>query len=202
VRAPVIPHHVPPWRAAPPGSRARFTIGYAGRLVAAKGLDVLVAAAAGLDGVALRFVGNGPLRGELEARAAARGVPLEIETTVAHAEMPAAYASFDVLALPSRTTPAWSEQFGRVLVEALSCGVPVVGSDSGEIPWVIESTGGGLVVPEGDARALRDALRRLRDDPALRRDLARRGSERVRARFSVEAVARRLDAALRTAMTA
>jgi glycosyltransferase involved in cell wall biosynthesis len=201
VRAPVIPHHVPPWRAPPPVPHGRFTIGYAGRLVPAKGLDVLIDAAAGLHGAALRFVGNGPLRAELEARAATRGVTLEIDATIAHADMPTAYARFDVLALPSRTTPTWSEQFGRVLVEALWCGVPVVGTDSGEIPWVVESTGGGVIVPEGDARALREALRRLRDDPGLRRELAARGRERVRAQFSVEAVAARLDAALRTAMS-
>ncbi len=55
-----------------------------------------------------------------------------------------------MLALPSRTTPTWKEQFGRVIVEALWCGVPVVGSDSGEIPWLIELTGGGLTFPEGE----------------------------------------------------
>ena len=64
--------------------------------------------------------------------------------------MAAGYAQLDVLVLPSHTTPTWKEQFGRVIVEALWCGVPVVGSDSGEIPWLIELTGGGLVFPEGD----------------------------------------------------
>jgi glycosyltransferase involved in cell wall biosynthesis len=199
VAAPVIPHHVPAWSPLPRQRNGAFVIGYAGRLVPEKGLDVAIDAAAGLDGAALRFVGNGPLHDELLARARARGVELKIDTGVTHDAMEAAYAGFDVLVLPSRTTTTWTEQFGRVLVEALWCGVPVVGSASGEIPWVIESTGGGHVFPEGDSEALREILRRLRDHSAIRRDLAARGRERVRAQFSVEAVARRLDAALREA---
>jgi glycosyltransferase involved in cell wall biosynthesis len=114
--------------------------------------------------------------------------------------MGAAYGRLDVLVLPSRTTPTWAEQFGRVLVEALWCGVPVIGADSGEIPWVINSTGGGLVVPEGDVEALRAAIVRLRDSPALRRELSERGRERVNEHFSVQAVARELDRALLQAL--
>jgi glycosyltransferase involved in cell wall biosynthesis len=200
VPTPLIPHHVPAWETVATAPRERFVIGYAGRLVPEKGLDVVIDAAAGLEGVALRFVGNGPLRDELRERAAARTVSLEIDTTVAHDMMAAAYASFDVLVLPSRTTDTWAEQFGRVLVEAMWCGVPVVGSDSGEIPWVIESTGGGAIFPEGDVHVLRETLCRLRDAPQLRRELAARGREQAQARFSVEAVARRLDAALTAAV--
>jgi glycosyltransferase involved in cell wall biosynthesis len=122
---------------------------------------------------------------------------LEVDATVKHEQMAAAYAGFDVLVLPSRTTTTWAEQFGRVLVEALSCGVPVVGSDSGEIPWVIGATGGGLIVPEGDVLALRQALLRLRESPPLRRELAARGRDRARAQFGVTAVANELDRALR-----
>jgi glycosyltransferase involved in cell wall biosynthesis len=199
VAAPVIPHHIPAWGPAPQQPNGAFVIGYAGRLVPEKGLDVAIDAAAGLDRSVLRFVGNGPLHDELLARAAARGVDLRIDTTATHDAMEAAYRRFDVLVLPSRTTTTWTEQFGRVLVEALWCGVPVVGSASGEIPWVIESTSGGRVFPEGDARALRAILAGFRDDPAMRRGLAARGRKSVQAQFSVEAVARRLDAALRQA---
>ena len=115
--------------------------------------------------------------------------------------MSATYASFDVLVLPSRTTATWAEQFGRVLVEALSHGVAVVGSSSGEIPWVVESTGGGIVFPEGDVEALRSALVTLRDDPQRRARLASAGRAAVLERFSVPAVARALDAALRGALS-
>jgi glycosyltransferase involved in cell wall biosynthesis len=92
-----------------------------------------------------------------------------------------------VLALPSLTTTSWKEQFGRVLQEAMACGIPVVGSDSGEIPHVIGDA--GLVTPEGDAAALRDALRRLMDDAHLRHDLGHRGRARVLERFTHARVA-------------
>jgi glycosyltransferase involved in cell wall biosynthesis len=95
--------------------------------------------------------------------------------------------------LPSRTTPTWKEQFGRAIVEALWCGVPVVGSDSGEIPWLIELTGGGLVFAEGDRAALAAQLAKLRADPELRRELAATGRAAVERLFSVPAATDRLE---------
>jgi glycosyltransferase involved in cell wall biosynthesis len=103
----------------------------------------------------------------------------------------------DVLVLPSRTTPRWAEQFGRVLVEAQSCGIPVIGSDSGEIPWVIQVTGGGVIFPEGDDEALAGELILLRDDVEKRLALGERGRERARALFSVRAVADKMENLLR-----
>jgi glycosyltransferase involved in cell wall biosynthesis len=200
VRAPLIPHHVPGWPQGELPQRGPFVVGFAGRLVRAKGLDTLIDAASGLDRVAVRLVGNGPLRDELSRRAASKSVELQIHTTVRHEDMPAAYAGFGVLVLPSRTTSTWAEQFGRVLVEALWCGVPVIGSDSGEIPWVINTTGGGLVFPEGDVQALARAIIRLRDSAELRRGLAHRGRLRVQELFSVAAVARAYDRALSEAL--
>ena len=111
--------------------------------------------------------------------------------------MPTAYAGLDVLVLPSRTTETWTEQFGRVLVEALWCGVPVVGSDSGEIPWVINETGGGVVFPEGDVAALATQLSRFRQDPQFGRRLGAAGRIAVERRFGVGAVAKLMDARLR-----
>jgi len=93
----------------------------------------------------------------------------------------------DALVLPSRTRPNWKEQFGRVLVEAMACGVPVIGSDSGEIPHVIGDA--GLIFPEEQVEILRAHLARLLGDPGLRADLAQRGRERVLARFTQAQVA-------------
>ena len=101
--------------------------------------------------------------------------------------MPAFFASIDVLAVPSRTTPTWKEQFGRVLVEAMACQTPVIGSDSGEIPHVIGDA--GLIFAEGDAQALASHLLRLASDPALRADLGRRGRARALAHFTHERIA-------------
>jgi glycosyltransferase involved in cell wall biosynthesis len=189
----LVPHHVPAW---PPCERTRsdvFTVGYAGRLVAQKGLDTLVGAVRRLDlPVELLVAGDGPMRSWLEDQDLG-GARLRLITGLGHGEMVAAYAQMDVLVLPSRTTSTWAEQFGRVLVEALWCETPVVGSDSGEIPWVVKTTGGGLTFPEDDEEALGAILSRLRASPILRRDLARRGRKAVEGQFSVIAVADRLE---------
>jgi glycosyltransferase involved in cell wall biosynthesis len=102
--------------------------------------------------------------------------------------MPDFYRSVDVLVLPSRTTPRWKEQFGRVLVEAMACETPVIGSDSGEIPYVIGRD--GLIFPEDDIDALAAHLRSLQEDAALRRELGRRGRQRVLANYTQARIAR------------
>jgi glycosyltransferase involved in cell wall biosynthesis len=167
-----------------------FTVGYIGRLVPEKGVDDLLRALVGLGrDWRLRLVGSGPQRAELERLAADLGVTdcVTFVGAVPSIEMPAQYHEVDVLALPSRTRPNWKEQFGRVLVEAMASGVPVIGSDSGAIPGVIGD--GGLVVPEGDVNALTAALRQLRDDNDLRAGLGAAGRARVLANFTHEQVA-------------
>src|SRR6185437_16445838 len=109
--------------------------------------------------------------------------------------MPEVLRGFDVLAGPSLTTPRWKEQFGRMLVEAMACGVPVIGSDSGEIPRVIGDS--GLIVPENDVQALREALKRLYHDSALRAHLGIAGRQRVLECFTQAAIAERTVEAYR-----
>jgi glycosyltransferase involved in cell wall biosynthesis len=167
-----------------------FTIGYAGRLVEEKGLDTLAEALIGLAGEwRLILCGTGPLRGELEARFSARGLASRVHfyDQVASEEMPRYLRMMDVLVLPSRTRPNWKEQFGRVLIEAMACGVPVVGSDSGEIPSVIGD--GGIVFPEGDAQALVDAFALLRDEPGRRAALGAKGRARVLTHYTQSQIA-------------
>jgi glycosyltransferase involved in cell wall biosynthesis len=109
------------------------------------------------------------------------------EPQVESVQMPGQYHRIDVLVLPSLTRPNWKEQFGRVLVEAMMSGVPVIGSDSAAIPGVIGDA--GLIVPEGDVASLAHALTRLRNDPRLRADLAARGRARALTYFSSGQVA-------------
>jgi glycosyltransferase involved in cell wall biosynthesis len=168
-----------------------FTIGFAGRLVEEKGLMVLVDALAQLgDDWRMQFYGDGPLGPALKARFDTLGLAERIswQARIPSSEMPDVYAGLDAVVLPSLTRPNWMEQFGRVLIEAMACETPVVGSDSGEIPHVIGDA--GLVVPEGDATALAHALTRLRDDPLLQDDLRRRGRQRVLANYTQAQVAR------------
>lgn len=196
------PHAVPAWERVPEHGERPFTVGYAGRLVASKGLLDLLAAVRMLPApVELVLIGDGELRGELEGQEIP-GSRVRVLDGLSHAQMADGYAQLDVLALPSHTTPTWKEQFGRVIVEALWCGVPVVGSDSGEIPWLIELTGGGLVFPEGDVAALAERLAELRANPGLRAELAARGAQAVAERFSVPAATDALERLLLHALDA
>jgi glycosyltransferase involved in cell wall biosynthesis len=170
--------------------------------VEAKGIHDLIAALRRLDfEFRLLMVGDGVLRPEVLAADLGRG-RLDLRTGLRTEEMPAAYAEMDVLVLPSRTTPTWAEQFGKVLGEALLCGTPVIGSSSGEIPWVIETTGGGMTFPEGDAEALAAVLSRFHGEPAVAREFAANGRAGVKEKLLPGVAATELDRLMRAAMAA
>jgi glycosyltransferase involved in cell wall biosynthesis len=178
---------------ARPGAQPHdgFVIGFLNRLIPAKAPILSLDALEMLpDDSRLCVVGDGPLRPQLEVEVERRGLArrVTLRSRVPSAEIPNLMHGLDTVILPSLTTPRWKEQFGRVLIEAMACGVPVVGSDSGEIPAVIGDA--GLIVPEGDARALAAALQCLYDDCALRKDLSRRGRLRVFQHFTHARVAR------------
>ena len=167
-----------------------FTIGYIGRLVPEKGLAVLLRAASQLDGDwRLRLVGGGKDRAKLEALARSLGIGDRVRFIgqLPSTALPAEYHQLDALVLPSLTRPNWKEQFGRVLVEAMASGVPVIGSDSGAIPSLIGEA--GIIVPEGDHAALAKALRDLRAQPGLRAALIEKGRARFLAHFTHDRIA-------------
>ena len=128
------------------------------------------------------------MEGELREAARASGLErrLHLPGVVHNSHLAAYLNALDIFVLPSETRRNWREQFGRAIVEAMSCGVPVVGSNSGEIPVVVGDA--GLIFHEGDAVELCARMRCLMD-PALRADLSRRGRERVLKLFSMEKVA-------------
>ncbi len=167
-----------------------LTIGYAGRLVPEKGVDFLIHAVAALEGEwRLRVLGKGPEEGALRALAEKLAVSDRIEflPEVPHAEVAEYMRSLGVLVLPSRTTESWAEQFGHVLIEAMSSAVPVVASTSGSIPEVIGDA--GLLFPEGDAESLRTSLERVREEPGLAERLGQTGRRRVLERYTWERIA-------------
>jgi glycosyltransferase involved in cell wall biosynthesis len=200
----IAPPPVPAWPESPceltGGSERPFTVGYAGRLIESKGLFDLLAAVRRLQApVELLLVGAGELRSQLDGQPIP-GSRVRVLDGLSHDQMATGYAQMDVLALPSRTTPTWKEQFGRVIIEALWCGVPVVGSDSGEIPWVIGLTGGGRVFAEGDVNELAERLVELRDSPELRESLAAAGRSGVERLFTVPAATDPLERLLLDAL--
>ncbi len=170
--------------------REDFRVIFAGRLVAQKGIETLLRAVTELpQRVKTIVLGEGPLRQKLQGLAAELGLQYRVEFlgSLDHSDVPGVLRRCHALVLPSLTTPDSVEQFGHVLIEAMSCGVPVVGSTSGAIPEVIGDA--GLVFPEGDSRALALALRSLLEDKALWRRLAERGRRRVLERYTWDRLA-------------
>lgn len=110
---------------------------------------------------------------------------------ISHPEVPLYLSAFDLLVLPSETQPHWKEQFGRVIIEAIACGTPVIGSDSGEIPNLIQQTGGGLIFPEGEPEVLAQQLKQLILDRSFRLQLADLGRKNVIQNYTTASLAQR-----------
>lgn len=183
-------HPVRPGDPARPGEWRGFTVGYVGRLLHWKGLPVLAAAMERLDGDwTLVVIGSGPEEETLRRMAAAGGWSDRLihRSAISHGDVPAVMRRLDALVLPSISTPLDAEQFGRVLIEAMASGVPVVGSTTGSIPEVIGPA--GLIAAEKHPEALAVALTRLRDDDTLRRRLIAAGLDRIHRHFTWSRVA-------------
>lgn len=168
-----------------------LTIGFAGRMLPAKGLDILAQALSTIadDKWKLLVVGDGPEREPFLSMLSDLNLTDRAQVTggVKYDEMPQLFQQMDLLVLPTQTTKRVREQFGRVLIEAMASGVPVIGSTCGAIPEVIGDA--GVVFPEGDANALATAIRRVLATENLRRELARAGRRRVERHYSWEQVA-------------
>ena len=170
-----------------------FVAGYVGRLIESKGLMDLVEAMAQVPGErTLIFVGSGDFQPALEKRAAELGLTRRVRFFPPRrmTELPVVMNALDALLLVSRTTPTWKEQFGRVIIEAHACATPVIGSDSGAIPEVIDQ--GGLTVREGNVPDIAAALTRLKDNRRLARELGRLGRQQVEALYTWKRVSERM----------
>ncbi|MGA9382836.1 MAG: hormogonium polysaccharide biosynthesis glycosyltransferase HpsO [Phormidium sp.] len=179
-----------------------FVVGFVGRFVEEKGLLTLVEALAGLSDKPwkLLLLGRGPLQTNLLAMAGEKGIKekLILVESVPHDRVYQYINLMHTLVLPSQTTyqfktltaAGWKEQFGHVLIEAMACQVPVIGSDSGEIPNVIGEA--GLVFPEGNVSELQKCLIRLMDNPELRDKLANMGYEKAINQYTNQALAKQL----------
>ncbi|MCA1667801.1 MAG: glycosyltransferase, partial [Thermomicrobia bacterium] len=183
------------YQSGPPTARPANrppTVGYIGRLVEEKGVQVLLDAVASLrQPYRLEIIGSGYYRTELEVQAARLGIRDRIffRNSVPSRDVPNVLSKIDMLVVPSLTRSNWKEQFGRVIIEAMACEVPVIGSDSGEIPNVIGDA--GIIVPEGDAETLALRIWELMEDRVRRLELAARGRQRVLRYFTQQQVALR-----------
>lgn len=164
---------------------------YVGRLDERKGVLTAIDALALLPaGATLRFVGRGDADALIRKRAAERGVAERVTIdTVDRSEVAAAYRSADVLLFTSE----WDEPFGLTPIEAMACNTPVVGTGTGGSDGFLIDGVDCLRYPPGDARALADAVRRLADEPDLRRRV-RAGGRRVAAELTVDRLADTFEA--------
>lgn len=179
------------FRALSNTANERFVFAYFGRLVEEKGPSLLLKAFQPISQdypqATLWLVGGGPEEMRLSHLANSLGLrepAFQMLPSVPHLEAPAVYNAIDVLVLPSLTRPFWKEQFGRVIIEALACGKPVIGSDSGEIPYLIQKLGGGLIAEEGNTGQWTAAMRQLIEDRTRGQILAGTGRERVLAGYT------------------
>jgi glycosyltransferase involved in cell wall biosynthesis len=164
-------------------------VGFMGRFEPQKGIDTLCDALdrARAPWQAL-FVGGGTLEPRLREFERRHAPRVRVVKGVAHADVPRWLNAMTMLCAPSLTTPRWREQFGRMLIEAMACGVPVAGSDSGEIPFVIGDA--GTIVAEGDVAKWTAAIEGLLGDAAARARSSAAGLDRARTHFGWPSVAR------------
>jgi glycosyltransferase involved in cell wall biosynthesis len=206
--APIVPFGVntEAFRPRPVGSERSdrpLTIGYIGRMLPGKGLNILADALEKVKDTTwqLLVVGDGPERKSFERELSASGLLDRAEFTGAinFALVPEFFHRMDLMVIPTETTKRIREQFGRVIVEAMASRVPVIGSTCGAIPEVIGEA--GLVFPEGDAEALAGALRQMLSDASLRERLALAGLARAE-QYSWERVAEKTYALYQQVMRA
>jgi colanic acid/amylovoran biosynthesis glycosyltransferase len=188
---------LPPRRARPTDSEGPLRVLTAARFVEKKGHVYLLEATSRLRerGVAIQveLAGDGPLEPELRTHVKALGLEREIVFlgNVSHEALlrDLAAGRWHVCALPSVVASSGElEGIPVSLIEAMACGLPVIGTTTGGTPELLED-GAGLLVPPADPDALADAFERLAGDEALRATLADRGRRRVEEAFSVDRVA-------------
>ena len=164
-----------------------FAIGHMGAFTEEKGQDVAVAAAAlirqALPHARMILAGDGPRLKELR-----RGAPDNVAFPGFLSDRGTFFASIDVFIMPSR-----SEAWGLAALEAMAYGVPVIASDVGGLPEIVEPENGGWLIPPGDASALARAITAAASDPGNLKIQAQRARERARL-FSVECMVEQTEA--------
>jgi glycosyltransferase involved in cell wall biosynthesis len=185
----------PELRASLGAADGTFLVVSVGRLAEVKGFEYLIDAASLLSGVSIAIVGDGELRGELERRARSTS-GVRLVGSMSHDRVADAIAAADAVVIPSVVDRA-----GRVdattstVLETLASGRPLVTTNVGGIPEIVEAGSNGLLVPPKDPRALASAITQLRDDPSLRERLGRQGRQFALDRLSWEATAEALEEA-------
>jgi glycosyltransferase involved in cell wall biosynthesis len=177
-RTHLLPNGVDPSVFTPSTEPAEYDLVYVGELGRAKGVETLFSAATGLD-LRVCIVGDGPERTSLQEFATRNGVRATFHGRLTNREVASILRRSKIFVLPSHR-----EGHPKALLEAMSCGLACIGSD---IPAIRELAADSAVMlfPPGDARALRDCLRRVIEDEALRASLTAAARDAVERRFDL-----------------
>ena len=135
----------------------RFTVLFVGRLIPIKGIKLLVEIAHELDQIQFLFIGAGPLESFLK-NASKQNPNIQFLGNVQNYDLPAYYNSADIFCIPSQ----YEEGLGRVVMESVACGIPVVGSNRGGISEALNKTISILLEPTHDN--LKNAIKMLHLD--------------------------------------
>ncbi|MBW3023319.1 glycosyltransferase family 4 protein [Candidatus Woesearchaeota archaeon] len=175
------------------GWKKEETVLFAGRLIPEKGIDIILGAREILKSRNKKykylFVGSGPLSEKLKEMS---GDDIKVIDWLPLEELPQAYNSASVLLYPSKVTKKWKEQFGFSMVEALSCGIPVIASDVGGPREIVKHKKDGLLIPVGDAEELANSIQLIMENSALREKFGKFGRDDMVKRFSKKAIAEKL----------
>lgn len=152
---------------------------FVGRLLEVKGVDILLRAyseihAENSSDWCLDIVGDGPERTALESLAddLKLGDSVRFHGSLERGALREMYHDAKTLILPSRTTESGEQEgLGVVLLEAMSAAIPVIGSECGGIPEIIEDGVNGILVPQNDIDSLSQSMKRLQEDNVLRNRL-------------------------------
>jgi len=155
---------------------------FVGRLTKQKNLFSLIEAARAVGGVKLTIVGEGPLRRELVDYSRELGLDTRFEGYVPHDQLYKYYYAADVFVLPSLI-----EGHPKVLLEAMACGLPVVGTDVEGTREIITHERTGLLCGT-DPGSIRDAVRRLLEDPELARKLGENARRQVAQEYNLGSI--------------
>lgn len=172
-----------------------FVYGYIGRIIPEKGIEDMIRAFEGWDikNTKLVIVGNGDAAYVNLIKNLILELNLDdmiiMKSAIPFEDIPAYFQLFNISLLLSHTTPIWKEQFGRVLVESMAAGTPVIGSDSGAIPLVISDT--GYIVPEKNIVKISEALVEAFENKKKYNILSKSAQKRAKKEFSYQAIAKK-----------
>jgi len=185
-------------------------VGFVGRIAHAKGIDTLLRAVAllatatkGNRDIAIHIYGDGEpayvaqLRQLQHDLAIPEGV-VQWHGAVAHRNVPDAIRSLDVLVVPTAPYKGYKEQFGRVVIEALACRIPLITSDNGELPVLIRQTGGGLVFPAENAQELARCIKTAITSRDTFVSMAQRGYDYVLTHYTYNVLTDMLEVVMKT----